>query len=201
MIRLLLFLALVTSAHASASEGKVLEDHSGRALASAEVRVTPANGSELVADLETESDGSFRLPELPPAVYRIEVSKPNYLPVRLEVRIGNGASGLLAARLIRCGVISGRVLDAQGQPVRSATIFALSRQSDAGPLRPFARSEHGHQARVDNNGEYRLFNLPPGQYAIAVTYGASTVMVGSTGDTQAGPAGSGVLCARHERQR
>lgn len=69
----------------------------------------------------------------------------------------------------------------------------MSRPSEGGPLRPFARFERGHQAHVDENGEYRLFNLPPGQYAVAVIYGASTVVVGSTGSSQIGSTGSGVL--------
>jgi hypothetical protein len=77
----------------------------------------------------------------------------------------------------------------------SATVFAVAREGDSSVWQPFARYEHGHEARVNPRGEYRLFNLPPGQYAIAVTYSASTKLVGSTGDTQSGEAwfGSALL--------
>jgi hypothetical protein len=180
-------------ASAGAIVGRVLEDHSGAALPSAEIRVSRDGSSDLVADLETNLNGSFEIPDLAAGTYRLEVSKANYLPTTLAVRAGKGASISLVARLIRCAVISGRVLDSDGKAVPSATVFAMSRPSDAYPMRPFAGFERGHESRVHENGEYRLFNLPPGQYAVAVSYGASTVMVGSTGASQAGPVGSGTL--------
>ena len=171
----------------------VVEDHSGGALDSAEVRVLRLGAAELIADLESNSNGRLELPDLPSGDYRIEVSKPNYLTTTLQVRVANGTSGSLVAHIIRCGAISGRVIDAEGQAVRSATVFAMTRRSERGPLQPFAKFERGHEAHVEENGEYRLFNLPPGPYAVAVTYGASTVVVGSTGGSQIGSAGSGVL--------
>ena len=39
----------------------------------------------------------------------------------------------------------------------------------------------GRHATTDANGQYRLYNLPPGRYVIVVSYGASTTAVGSSG--------------------
>jgi hypothetical protein len=60
------------------------------------------------------------------------------------------------------------------------------------PLRPDFNS--GHYATADARGNYRIHYLPPGQYAVAVSYGASTFAVGSSGSaaTAAG-LGSGFL--------
>ncbi|MDQ2711545.1 MAG: carboxypeptidase regulatory-like domain-containing protein [Acidobacteriota bacterium] len=190
---ILLISGLAGFSSASTITGKVVEDHSGAGLASAGIHVVRTGSGETIADLETESNGSFEVPELPAGEYRIEVSKPNYVGATLPLRVGGEVSGSFVARLIRCGVITGHVLDSEGQPVHGATLFATSRPSEGGALRPFARFERGHEAQVDGNGEYRLFNLPPGQYAVAVTYGASTVVVGGTGGAQAGATGSGVL--------
>ncbi len=191
-VSLLTFL-FVCATSASAISGRVVEDHSGNALASPDIRVIRGDGSELAAEFESDSNGYFEAPSLSAGDYRLEVSKPNYLSTTLQVRAIGGSASPLLVRLIRCGVISGRVFDSQNQAVRSATVFALSRFSDHGPLRPFARFESGHETRVNENGEYRLFNLPPGQYAVGVTYGASTAVVGSTGGSEAGSAGSGAL--------
>lgn len=144
-------------------------------------------GSEVVAELETDSDGRFELPDLPAGDYHLEISKPNYQPATLKL-----PADPLIARLIRFGVISGHVLDADGKSVSSATVFAMSQPTKNGPWRIFAPFERGHQSIVDENGEYRLFNLPPGQYAAVVTYGASKRVVTMTGQTNAGAAGSGV---------
>ena len=70
-------LILRAAAVAQGVEGRVLEDHSGSALASVEVRVHRAGMARLVADLETEADGRFRLPALSAADYRVDFSKPN----------------------------------------------------------------------------------------------------------------------------
>ena len=157
------------------------------------MHLTRADGAGTIADLETDSNGGFELPDLPAGEYRIKVSKPNYVPSTVPLRVGTAFSGSFVVRLIRCGVITGHALDAEGQGVRNATVFAMSLSSERGTLRPFARFERGHQARVNENGEYRLFNLPPGEYAVAVTYGASTVVVGGTGGAQVGASGSGVV--------
>jgi hypothetical protein len=95
-------------------------------------------------------------------------------------------------RLIRCGVITGHVSDGQGQPVRFAIVLAMPKPSGAAPLLPDFRS--GHLATVDVRGNYRIHNLPPGQYAVAVSYGASTFAVGSSGSAATAPTlGSGFL--------
>jgi hypothetical protein len=100
----------------------------------------------------------------------------------------------LAVRLVRCGVITGRVLDQQGQPVRGAMVYVLPKPADGGPLRPVAIPAQGSSSQVDATGRYRLFYLPPGQYAVAVTYGASSTQLGMTGFAPVDPkVGSGVL--------
>jgi len=47
---------------------------------------------------------------------------------------------------------------------------------------------------VDARGQYRLYNPPPGEYAVVASYGASTMAVGSTGSSTTSSAlGSGFL--------
>src|SRR5271169_897071 len=153
--------------------GKVVQDDSGAPLASVEVRISRTGVAGLVADLETDTSGQFRAPDLLPAEYQLEVSKPNH--VSTVLRLHEPGAATLLIRLVRCGVISGQVTDAQAKPVRGAAIFAMVKASAGEPFRRFT-----HQfAQVDERGQYRLYNLPPGRYAVAVSYGASTMAVGS----------------------
>lgn len=195
MIRELVFLYVFVFAEFAAAQdinGRVAEDHSGSPLASVEVRVERIGATRLVADVETAPDGTFRLPLLPGGDYRFQFSKPNYLDTTLRFRAA--VPPTIAVRLVRCGVIFGRVLDQQGHPVRGAVVYAMPKQGGGGPLRPMANQPAGSYAVADQNGQYRLFYLPPGEYAVAASYGASSMVLGMTGSASVDPAvGSGVV--------
>jgi Carboxypeptidase regulatory-like domain len=188
---LLFLMALAGSASSETIWGTVVEDHSGAAVGGAGVRVFKAGTREAVADLDTDGEGRFRVPPLAPGEYRLDVSKRNYIDARVSIQVGSvepRTSGQVFVRLIRCGVISGQVADQQGQPVTAAYVYAMPKAGDGRPLRELT------SARVDERGEYRLFDLPPGQYAVAATYGASTRAVGLNGSVNAqSETGSGVL--------
>ena len=170
-----LFCALSAAAYAAELAGRVVEDHTGNPLASAEVRVVKPGQRTLAADLETGGDGRFSVPNLPPGEYRLEVRKPNFIDTVL--RLEQPSTGL-ELRLVRAGVITGSVVDAHGQPVRGATIYALPRSAGGGPLRS---SANDRGVRLNERGQYRIHSLAPGEYAVAVTYGASTAAFGSSG--------------------
>jgi hypothetical protein len=170
-------------------EGRVVEDHTGNPLASVEVRVYKTGQRTLAAHLETDTSGGFRAQGLGDGEYLIEATKANFLGA--TVRLSRVASGLLI-RLVRCGVITGQVLDAQGQPILGVTVYAMPKPA-SGPLMPLSGQVPGRQTRVDERGQYRLHGLPPGEYAVVAAYGASTAMFGSSGgaDVRMG-LGSGV---------
>jgi hypothetical protein len=91
--------------------------------------------------------------------------------------------------MLRYGVISGQVTDEQGQPVRDADVLAFTKPAGGGPLQAtdFA-------TRTDEQGEYRLHHLPPGEYAVAASWGASTRAVGTRGSAMTNAKlGSGFL--------
>jgi Carboxypeptidase regulatory-like domain len=179
------------SCAASAADlaGKIVEDHTGNPLASVEVRVYKTGQRTLAAHLETDTSGRFRAPGLSEGEYRVEAVKANF--VGATVRLQAVASGLLI-RLVRCGVITGQVVDAQGQPIMGVAVYAMPKPPN-GPLMPFGGQVTGSNTRVDERGQYRLHGLPPGEYAVVAAYGASTAMFGSTGGAEVrGGIGSGV---------
>jgi hypothetical protein len=183
---------LACSASAASISGRVVADHSDAAVASAEVRFYKTGLTGLAADLDTDGEGRFSASELPEGDYRLEISKPNYLNATLRLKL-SGRAAQVTARLIRCGSITGSVTDGQGQGVRGATVLAMRKPAAGLPLRP-DQVTAGRTAMVDGRGQYRIFNLPPGEYAVAVSYGASTIAIGSSGNpATASSLGSGFL--------
>jgi len=165
---------------AAGIEGRVVEDHTGNPLASVEVRIAKIGQRTLAAHLETDSSGQFRAPNLAPGEYRVDAAKPNFIGATLRLA---ALPGPLTIRLVRCAVITGQVLDSQGQPVLGATVYAMPKPPE-GPLMPYSQPTPGTYTRVGERGQYRLHNLPPGEYAVVTSYGASTAAFGSSGGAE-----------------
>jgi hypothetical protein len=145
--------ACLGPAHAAVFAGKVLEDHTGNPLARAEIRIFRPRTPGIVAELETDGQGRFQTPELPDSDYLLRVSKADYATVELASR---GRSDLLL-RLTRFGAIAGKIWDAEGRPV-PAHVVALT------PTDATAGMSDGNAAP----GEYRIYDLPPGSYRVAI---------------------------------
>jgi beta-lactamase regulating signal transducer with metallopeptidase domain len=154
-------------------EGRVIEDSSGNALASVEVRFRHSGKRELTADLDTDRLGRVRTSILPAGDYTVDVVKPNFVTATLQVRVPSGA---LLVRLVRYGVIAGQVTDREGRPapgiihapygqaIGGTRISVLVKGEGAAPLQSV------REETVDEDGRYRIYDLPPGQYAVGVWY-------------------------------
>jgi len=168
--------------------GIVVEQHSGTPVAFAGVRIYKKGAVRMAVDLETDSQGRFEAPGLPEADYRIEVSKANYQSATLRTTGGVP----IHVRLARSGVISGKVTDQEGKGLAGSVVYAMVNR--AGKFERLPDVKQGMFAVVTQDGAYRLYNLPPRTYAVAATYGASTMSVGSTGHApESAASGSGVV--------
>lgn len=168
------FLACLLAATPAAAqiEGRIVQDHSGLPVSSAQVRIMNRTG--LVADLDTESDGRFRLPSnSPPGDYTIEVTKPAYLSTRFRFAYQPPAKPL-EIRLVRTASISGEVTTSAATPVPEAMVTVLTKVP-TGHLRPAPLEIQGNHAITDSRGRYRLYNLLPGDYAFAVSHASGVL--------------------------
>ena len=194
-VLLVFTLILAQSASGAALKGRVLEDRSGSAVAAASLRIQQSGASAVAAEVETDAEGRFDVPGLADGEYRIEVSKRNYVSVvsrlRLPLRIPGGEGFTLW--LVRCGSISGRVADQGGEPVSGATVFVFPKPAEGEPL--IRASGAARSARVNEKGEYRVSGLPPGEYAVAVSWSGSDIVRSRMriGATTAAKFGSGLL--------
>ena len=162
--------------------GRVLEDTSGEPLASAELKFHKAGMRELAADLETEHDGRFHASGLPAGEYTVDVSKPNHVATTLKLRVP--VTDLLI-RLVRYAVIAGTVRDTEGRPVPGRVLFPGGRTSGSARVAVLVKQNGAEELKVvrqvalEEGGKYRIFDLPPGQYAIGLWWAGLSVGSGA----------------------
>lgn len=132
----------------------------------------------------TSASGVFTFRDLEPGVYQIIVERTGYVIApesqrkTVTVKAGETVSDFKLT-MLRAGVISGRVLDTDGEPLALASI-------QVSPQRKGARGKTG----VTNDlGEYRVFDVVPGKYRIAASYTANLTQPATRMQTEPGPDG------------
>lgn len=118
----------------------------------------------------TDAEGMYRLTNVPAGNYMVTVAAPAYVPTNSEDRksvvVGEDENvENINFALVRGGVITGKVMDAEGRPVvvQQVEIYlqaALDRR--VGDALPFPMMS----VQTDDRGIYRVFGLAPGRYKI-----------------------------------
>jgi len=183
--------------------GRVV-DAAGAPIAAAVVAVSggsiPARGSGpgTPPRVITDNDGRFFFGELAAGSYTISTTKPGLLPGAFGRRRPGGSSvpvdltedgrrGDITITMWPAAVISGRVIDDNGDPLVNAEVRAVPQAVISG------RRQSGTPIRekTDDRGAYRFSGLVPGNYIIV-----APVVVISEPATLAGAARAGTLPMR-----
>jgi hypothetical protein len=140
------------------------------------------------ATVSADLDGRYEIRNVRPGDYRLSAGKPGYLPLEygqqrsfepgriVSVSAGQTLEGLDIA-LPPSGAISGRVTDANGDPVEAVVVRLLQVQFTEN--RRQLSAVPGVASRSTNDeGSYRFFGVPPGDFI---------VMAAITGATQTTP--------------
>jgi hypothetical protein len=150
----------------------VVAADSGRPVKRARVFVTAAEvpGGRGVL---TDDTGTFELTELPAGRYTLTVSKSGFVSLAygqrrplqagtpLQLGDGEQLKGV-EFRLPRGGVISGRIVDEDGEPVPGATVRVMRYQYMQGDR----RLTPAGSGQTDDRGQYRVWGLMPGDYYV-----------------------------------
>ena len=121
------------------------------------------------ASTTSDGEGKFTLSNLAFGSYTINTYAPGYTPeidppgdpsARIYHRVGDSVT----LRLIKGGVVTGAVTDANGDPVVGLPVIAMRvRHADG---RAATEAGGGPPRRTDDRGVYRIYGLRPGAYIV-----------------------------------
>jgi hypothetical protein len=141
-------------------------------------RVT-LNGTETGVGLTTITDdrGQFVFAGLPAGRYTVSTSKDGWLTASYGAKkalrpgsalpVTDGQTAQITLRLTRGAVITGLLLDHTGQPSVGTSVRAMryTMQNGERRLAPGRAS-----ATTDDQGAYRIYGLPPGDYVVGASW-------------------------------
>jgi protocatechuate 3,4-dioxygenase beta subunit len=123
----------------------------------------------------TDQDGNYRITEVPAGSYAIAPVAPafvisegnNLMGQMIVIGEGENVEGI-DFEMVRGGVITGRVTDADGHPVieERVSLVQIDQGSQRGPVYSISTS-----FQTDDRGIYRMFGVRPGHYKVAIGEG------------------------------
>jgi Carboxypeptidase regulatory-like domain len=123
-------------------------------------------GEGVRREILPDADGRYRIAGLPPGKYKIALQLPDTLTVNLperEVSISDRGCASQVFYVEDNGRLSGKVIDAEGQPVARILVTVLDPSSD--PRGPFLNLE-----RTDAEGRFSFSAIPAGKYLLGVNF-------------------------------
>ena len=178
-----LWLAVPLFAQTASVEGQVTETLRGKPLPKVTITLrgvgAQANpGAPPQQDMyttETDDHGHFLIDNMVPGRYTVMPSRQGFTPppavrggsapVAPPLLLEAGKRATVTLQLAPAGVISGRVLDSEGDPLRDVAVQAM-RYLYLGGKRQLSPQSTG---QTNDRGEYRVFNLPAGSYYLQAT--------------------------------
>jgi hypothetical protein len=173
-------------------EGIVVASGTSQPLAGAELSLIAEGqrgGAESLA-ARTQGNGRFKIENVVPGNYRLQIRKLGYFsvaPTQTRYMVTSAVTVApqqqitnLEFEMVQGGIIKGRVLDDNGQPLMSVRVTALQESFDQNGNPRFSATSpvSGTETTTpnlfatpappatDDRGEYRLFYLPPGRYYV-----------------------------------
>jgi len=186
-------LSVQAAQSAATITGRVIDGDTQAPLAGARVMLLPALMGEPrgpmgpPAQSVTGDDGRYTFSGIAEGSYRLQVQRIGFIQPTDVSTVQVGAGQTLAGpdlRLSKGGAISGRVLDARGEPMVEVMVTALRKQSDnlgPGPSRggPPALAA-GQPGQTNDIGEFRIAGLPAGDYYVSASSRPATPFGGSS---------------------
>jgi hypothetical protein len=163
--------------------GSVIDGTSGEAVADATVALSPVGHFDPIISLDasrfpkalSDASGRFRLENIKPGEYTLSVSKRGYWggsygsrsPVESGVIfeiVPGTQSASFTVRIWRGAVITGKVEDDHGKALAKREVVSMRLGTIGGELRWIP----GRRAQTADDGTFRLADLSPGDYLVAV---------------------------------
>ena len=156
---------------AASVKGVVTNSATGAPLRKAYVRLYPASGSARPAT--TDEHGRFAFEKVTPGTFKLDAEHVGFLQssiadetgASMELRLTPGESVDVNVKLTPQASISGRVVDQDGDPWVHAYLDVERSVFKQGKR----RMEGSGGTEIDDQGRFRIGQLPPGTYYIVAT--------------------------------
>jgi hypothetical protein len=151
-------------------QGKVVDAKSGQPIRKVNIQVFGGTGQSYGRhEAITGADGTFTIEDMTPGRYNVTMQRAGFAQTKASrgqgtftLAPGQSLSGLVF-RMQAAGVISGKIVDADGDPMAGVRVSAMI----AGIQSPLAqRYSPGGAGATNDLGEYRIADLRPGKYVV-----------------------------------
>lgn len=160
----------------AALRGMIIAADNGAPIRRAQVRIVSPDARESRV-ATTDTQGRFEVKELPAGRYTMTVSKAGFVTLQYGQRRPSESGtpieladaqtlDKLTVALPRGSVLGGRIVDEFGEPVANAIVSAW-RYAYQGGARRMTQAGQNSRDTTDDQGQYRLFGLPPGEYFVS----------------------------------
>jgi hypothetical protein len=148
-------------------KGRVVADD-GKPVVNATLMAQAVNGPPFVRPAQVDSEGKFSFEDLPPAGYIVFAIAPGYIDEAMSTGDPNDwprhlIGAQLKIKLIKGGVITGKVTNSKGDPIVGVPVHAVALNNPSWSPTDFLGAGG---AESDDRGIYRIFGLRPGPYVV-----------------------------------
>ncbi len=120
----------------------------------------PANKTGVQYGAQTTDEGKFSIAGIAPGSYSVSGERVGFAGGRARVALkADDKKSDLEVKLTPVGAITGRVTDAEGEPVERASVIAEGAEKK--------------ESSTDENGQFRIGGLAPGKYRVKASYESS----------------------------
>src|SRR6185436_1462488 len=117
----------------------------------------------------TDANGLYRLTGLPAGSYWVKPMTPAFVEVSRKVTIGDGETAAgIDFELVKGGVITGRITDADGHPVIEERVDLFDAEPASNQTAERVGNVRLQHGQTDDRGIYRIPGVAPGRYKVAV---------------------------------
>ncbi len=156
-------------------EGSVVKEPDGEPLKKAIVELIAENQEEGGNYTATsDADGRFKIVDILPGRYKMFVERTGYIEVDQKRRRSPGVALSFEAGqdlkdqallMLPAAIITGHVLDEDGDPISNADVVVLRRKYSSGRI----KFEPVGTAQTNDLGEYRIGGLVTGKYYLSAS--------------------------------
>lgn len=148
-------------------KGRVVTDD-GQPVVNATLMAQAVNSQPSMRPAKVDSEGKFSFDDLPPASYIVFAVAPGYIDEAMSTGDPNDwprhlIGAQLKIRMLKGGVITGKVTNSKGDPIVGVPVHAVSLSNPSFSATDFLGASGGES---DDRGVYRIYGLRPGQYVV-----------------------------------